>query len=350
MSPQKTLLIALVSVVMVPVLFLMMIIMVVTSTPPPSGTQGMVCSPGQTPDGSIAGYRGEQLANAALIVAAGQEMRLPQRAWVVAVAVAMQESTLINVGHGDQAGPDSRGLFQQRASWGPLAVRMDPKGAAKLFYERLIALPGWDSLPLTVAAQRVQISAFPNAYARHEQSANQVVGGALGIHCAAAGGENPQNPRAQAVIDRAMSQLGVPYAWGGGNATGPTRGFRDGGVADSHGDFAKTGFDCSGLAQYAYAGIGVYVPHQTQAIWQAFQPAIRDRAQVSPGDLILLSRNGTPGQIHHVGIYLGNGRVVEAPQSGGVVQVREDIWKPGSYYESEFIGAVRPGVPQPQHG
>ena len=70
----------------------------------------------------------------------------------------------------------------------------------------------------------------------------------------------PGNPRAQTVINRALAQLGVTYAWGGGDAAGPTLGIRDGGVADAHGDYAKVGFDCSGLALYAYAGIGVSRP------------------------------------------------------------------------------------------
>lgn len=58
-----------------------------------------------------------------------------------------------------------------------------------------------------------------------------------------------------------MSQLGVRYSWGGGNANGPTVGVREGGVADSSGDYYSVGFDCSGLTMYAYAGVGVMLPH-----------------------------------------------------------------------------------------
>jgi cell wall-associated NlpC family hydrolase len=170
-----------------------------------------------------------------------------------------------------------------------------------LFFQRLVTVPGWEALPLTVAAQRVQASAFPDAYARWEQPANAVVGSVQGIACgpgAAAGqpGQRvvlPGNPRAEIVINPALAQVGVPYAWGGGDARGPTRGVSDGGgAADRAGDRYKVGFDCSGLALFAYAQIGVVVPHQTQAIWAAFQPAITDRAAVRPGDLILLSDNG----------------------------------------------------------
>ena len=67
----------------------------------------------------------------------------------------------------------------------------------------------------------------------------------------------------ETVIDRGMSQIGVEYAWGGGDENGPTLGIRDGGVADSYGDFNKVGFDCSGLMIYAFAGIGISLPHYT---------------------------------------------------------------------------------------
>lgn len=88
----------------------------------------------------------------------------------------MQESTLKNIQYGDLAGPDSRGLFQQRDPWGPLSVRMDPKGAAGLFYDRLVKVPNYLSIPLTQAAQSVQISAFPDAYAKWENAATEIAG------------------------------------------------------------------------------------------------------------------------------------------------------------------------------
>ncbi len=309
-----------------------------------NGQAGVVCAPtGGGPGDPVAGFANDQLANAAAIVAAGKELGAPTRAQVIAVAVAMQESTLRNLPYGDR---DSVGLFQQRATWGPTSVRMDPKASARLFYTRLLALKGWAALPLTIAAQRVQISAFPDAYAKWEAKANQVVGAALGIACSAPqlvpGQPQPASPFAQQVITRAMSQLNVPYAWGGGTASGPSRGVSDGGgAADRAGDSKKIGFDCSGLMVYAFAGSGVNVPHQTQAIWRAFAPPITDRGQVQPGDMILLSSNGQPGGIDHVGLYLGGGQVVHAPESGSTVRVVRDIWA-NPYWNSHFIGAVRP--------
>ena len=117
--------------------------------------------------------------------------------------------------------------------------------------------------------------------------------------------------RVETVVNRALSQLGVPYAWGGGDAKGPTRGIRDGGVADSYGDYNKIGFDCSGLMIYAFAGIGKALPHYTGYQYTAgpqHPVAARQR-----GDMLFW-----PG---HVALYLGDGRMVEAPQSGDVVKI-----------------------------
>lgn len=151
------------------------------------------------------GWSAEQTGNAGVIVAVGKTMGIPPRGWVIAVATAMQESSLINVDHGDTAGPDSRGLFQQRDSWGPPAVRMDPAGAARLFYEHLTAVGGWESMPLAAAAQRVQLSAFPAEYAKWEAAAihltaqlADVTGAAVAVVCgpgALAGGYSLPLPR-----------------------------------------------------------------------------------------------------------------------------------------------------------
>ncbi|MEV6137631.1 NlpC/P60 family protein [Nocardia sp. NPDC051990] len=119
----------------------------------------------------------------------------------------------------------------------------------------------------------------------------------------------------ETVVDRAMSQLGVNYAWGGGDEDGPTLGIRDGGVADSFGDYHKVGFDCSGLMIYAFAGVGVSLPH-----YSGYQYNAGTRVPVaarSRGDMLFWGPNGS----EHVALYLGNGKMVEAPQSGEVVRV-----------------------------
>ncbi|TSD93818.1 NlpC/P60 family protein [Skermania sp. ID1734] len=119
----------------------------------------------------------------------------------------------------------------------------------------------------------------------------------------------------ETVIDRAMSQLGVPYSWGGGDDNGPTLGIRDGGVADSYGDYKKVGFDCSGLTKYAYAGIGISLPHYSGYQYTAGQQV--PAAKMRRGDLLFWGPNGS----QHEALYLGDGQMLEAPESGDVVKV-----------------------------
>jgi hypothetical protein len=112
----------------------------------------------------------DQAANAALIAGISMQRGLPPRAASIALATAIQESKLRNIGHGDDAGPDSRGLFQQRPTqgWGTEEQVMDPVYATNRFFSVLEEIPDYESLPITVAAQQVQRSAYPEAYADHE--------------------------------------------------------------------------------------------------------------------------------------------------------------------------------------
>ncbi|MFG2312549.1 heavy metal transporter [Streptomyces sp. NPDC048566] len=121
-------------------------------------------------DGASYEFGPEQAVNAATISAVGTSRGMPERAVAIALATALQESGLRNIRHGDR---DSLGLFQQRPSqgWGTPSQIMDPAYAAGIFYEHLAKVPGYSRLPLTVAAQRVQRSGFPQAYAKHEPDA-----------------------------------------------------------------------------------------------------------------------------------------------------------------------------------
>jgi hypothetical protein len=96
-------------------------------------------------------------------------MNVPEQGWVVAIAAALQESGLHNLDYGDW---DSLGLFQQRPSqgWGTPAQIMNPTYAATQFYRNLLAVPDWQQMTVNDAAQAVQRSGFPNAYAQHEQA------------------------------------------------------------------------------------------------------------------------------------------------------------------------------------
>ncbi|HEV7948898.1 MAG TPA: hypothetical protein VGP24_03935 [Glaciihabitans sp.] len=136
---------------------------------------------------AVEGYSGDQLVNAAQIVNAGAAIGVDSRAQTIAVMTAMGESSLKNIDHGDVVGPDSRGLFQQRASWGTYADRMTPATAARFFYERLVKVPGWDTLAPTAAAHAVQRNADPGHYTAYYPAAQAVVA-ALSTGNSACGG------------------------------------------------------------------------------------------------------------------------------------------------------------------
>lgn len=126
----------------------------------------------------VGAFNPTQMGNAATIVKTGQEMGIPPRGWVIAIATAIQESQLHNLGHlGERNDHDSLGLFQQRPSsgWGTPAQVTDPVYASKKFYNALKDVPNWQKLPLTQAAQAVQRSAFPSAYAKWEDEASAIV-------------------------------------------------------------------------------------------------------------------------------------------------------------------------------
>ncbi|HEY0816400.1 MAG TPA: NlpC/P60 family protein [Pseudonocardia sp.] len=118
------------------------------------------------------------------------------------------------------------------------------------------------------------------------------------------------------VIGRAMSQLGVQYAWGGGTGRGPSLGVRDGGIADAFGDFRRVGFDCSGLMIYAFAGVGVSLPHYSGYQYTSGRQVPLSARQ--PGDMLFYSEDGAIG---HVALYVGNGMMIEAPYSGAAVRL-----------------------------
>lgn len=114
----------------------------------------------------------------------------------------------------------------------------------------------------------------------------------------------------EAVIARAESQIGTPYVWGGGDANGPTAGISDGRTPRT----GQLGFDCSGLVLYAFAGVGISLPHYTGYQYQRGEKI--PVAQAERGDLLFWGDGGS----RHVAIYLGNGQMLEAPQTGMNVQ------------------------------
>ncbi|GAA3856824.1 heavy metal transporter [Streptomyces lacrimifluminis] len=177
-------------------------------------------------DGATYEFTPEQAVNAATITAVGTARGLPERAVAIALATALQESGLRNIGHGDR---DSLGLFQQRPSqgWGTAKEILDPTYSAGEFYDHLVKVSGYTRLPLTVAAQRVQRSGYPQAYAKHEPDATLLAAALTGraaatLTCEGRPGATPTGGpdavRAALVRDFGREVLDVAGAEVGGKA------------------------------------------------------------------------------------------------------------------------------------
>ncbi|GGO85942.1 movement TGBp3 family protein [Wenjunlia tyrosinilytica] len=143
----------------------------------------------------------DQAANATTIAAVASSRGMPERAVAIAIATSMQESKLENITYGDR---DSLGLFQQRPSqgWGTARQIMDPVYATNAFFTSLEKIPGYSRLPLTVAAQKVQKSGYPQAYAKHEAESAALA--------AALSGREPGALRCTVHSDQAGSAAAVP--------------------------------------------------------------------------------------------------------------------------------------------
>lgn len=283
---------------------------------------------------AMAGWTKRQIANAAVIVARGLAKNVPPRGLVVALATAMQESGLRMLANitvpaslgfphdGVGRDHDSLNLFQQRASsgWGTVAHLMDPAYAADAFYARLVKVPAWQSLDVTVAAQSVQNSAFPNAYARWTTPASQLTAALANLEPGTLTGCTSDTVNLAAgsvravVVSAARKYLGLPYVFFAGDATGPTKAL-GGCDAAAIGGCAAVGFDCSGLSLYAWAQAGISLDHYAATQYtQGRHVPVHD---AQPGDLLFYATNPADiASIHHVTVYIGNGKMVEAPQSG----------------------------------
>lgn len=298
-------------------------------------------------------WSAEQMTNAQTIVQGAVDEALPKRAAVIALSAAIVESQLENVGFGDR---DSLGLFQQRPSqgWGTPEQLLNPAYAAAEFYRILRTVPRWATLPPGAAAQAVQRSAFPDRYAPQEGPAAALVerlwvgpdnplpppGGpddaeldvvatdpaaALStVLCPDQGGSDvplvpgdldlrelppdfvlPDDPAQRAAVSFALAQVGKPYVWG---AKGPDA------------------FDCSGLTTAAWAAAGIGIPAGT--INQKFTGDPVSLGQIAPGDLVFIPGSlGSPTNPRHVGIYAGQGIVVNAYSSstGVILQPLADM-------------------------
>ncbi|WP_007027207.1 C40 family peptidase [Saccharomonospora iraqiensis] len=265
----------------------------------------------------------EQRRIVSLIIGIGEDRELSPRAWQIAIQAGMTESRLRNLNYGDR---DSLGIFQMRPSmgWGTPEQVTDPPYQVNKFYDVLESVPDWQGIRPGDAAQAVERSAFPERYHRWEAMAVHLVetmgevADPTGCGTSPAGTVVPPNPAAAEAIDFALGEQGKPYVWG---ATGPGS------------------YDCSGLLLRAYEAAGVVIPRVSRD--QYHSGAMLPVEQAQPGDLVFWAHDSAnPETIHHVAMYLGDGRIVEAQQAGVPVHTRPISWdEPGLVPQ-----AVRPGV------
>ncbi|MEU9155444.1 C40 family peptidase [Streptomyces sp. NPDC048417] len=289
----------------------------------------------------------EQIPNAETIQATGIAMKVPARGQIVALATALQESGLRNLDYGDR---DSLGLFQQRPSqgWGtPTEVR-DPVHASTKFYEGLLKVKGWQSMTITQAAQAVQKSGYRDAYAKWEPLATAIqkaIAKSLGMVGSSSTdsdtGNEAEQPTSSAAavcgtgddgssfgsipagsvpegyeipasapksvrtaIRWGLGQLGTPYQWGG-TCSAP------------HGQDPMGRCDCSSLMQASYKAGGISISRTTYTQVKEGKAVSVDALR--PGDLLFT--RGTAAVPEHVGMFIGQGLILQAPHTGDVVKI-----------------------------
>lgn len=184
---------------------------------------------------------------------------------------------------------------------------------------------------IAAAQAAAQAAAAAAARSAHSSGSSPTVGGTVTV--GATNGGSWTSAAGQTAAARALQYLNWPYAWDGGNSGGPTRGVCAGDGA--YNDCNVIGFDCSGLAMYAW-GPYLSMPHYaaSQYSYGHLHPS---SSNFQPGDLLFWSSDGTVSGIHHVAIYIGDGNVVQAPQSGDIVRVT-----PLGRVDSGYFGATRP--------
>jgi hypothetical protein len=191
-------------------------------------------------DGLVVDLSLEQAENAALITAIAIQRGLPARAASIALATAYQESKILNIEHGDR---DSVGIFQQRPSqgWGSVPEILDPVHSTNAFYDALVQVEGYETMEITEAAQAVQRSAYPDAYADHEADGRALASALTGNHPAAFWCDTPGDAeeagdrldgtglvrRAAAVREDVESAFG-PLSLGGFEPAGVSTGHMEG--------------------------------------------------------------------------------------------------------------------------
>ena len=282
-------------------------------------------------DAAAAAKQAKADADAAVVAAIAQKQQLETQlaAQQVALQKAQEELATLN---------------NQRAAYIKWKKHQEALARARARARRLAEERARRAAERAAAAERRREAAERRREAaqhRHHDGGGSSTGGGGGSTSGGGGGGysgpsggNWSAARGREAVRRAERWLGWMYAWAGGNASGPTYGVcaGDGAYNDCH----VRGFDCSGLSLYAWAPYMRLDHYAASQYWQAgsFHPST---SQLLPGDLVFWSSNGAPSGIHHVAIYIGGGNVIQAPQSGSVIQIT-----PLFDVDWGYLGATRP--------
>jgi cell wall-associated NlpC family hydrolase len=279
-----------------------------------------------------AGGPAEMLERAALLDAAGNH-----RADVVARVTVAQQAAAAADAAAQTALAQAATLKQQAADALTAAEQVEAgarRQAAAFAAQQAVVQTQLDQAQQTLLGLEGARAAAVQ-YAQQQAAAQRAAAAPQRVASPAAAAAAP-GPRAgtgsasavETAISAAKRYLGTSYAWGGGALSGPSEGF---GI-----DQGVVGFDCSGLTRYAYAQAGIAIARNSTQQY-ATQPKV-SRADLQRGDLVFWAMDtSSPSTIHHVAIYLGDGQILEAPESGSVVRVTSMRW-------SGFIGGVRPSA------
>lgn len=324
----------------------------------------------------------EQLANARIIYSVGRAMGMSNRDIQIGLITAMQESSLRNLDYGDR---DSLGLFQQRPSmgWGTPQQVTDPQYAARKFFTTLKDVEGRLNMSMTEAAQAVQRSAYPDAYAKHIPLIRniwpKIAEGRLGVRDQprmpfdnVEPGQAPElpyeglppamsmmsatttpmmaapdvinsnplmaleqddwlpviSPSSWEVIEQSTGgpegRIGMPYSKGLDNWRRAVVDIARNAVGTPYvwgGNSLQGGVDCSGLVQQAFQQVGINLPRVSYQ--QASSGKRISLSQLQPGDLVAWDNSSRNNGADHIAIYIGGGRIVEAAKPGTNVRVRK---------------------------
>ncbi|MGM9473060.1 C40 family peptidase [Pseudarthrobacter sp. YS3] len=273
-------------------------------------------------------------------IAVGKQLGIPRFGQIIAIMMALQESTLRMLANpnvpaslhfpNDGVGRDhdSIGSAQQRpaAGWGTVEQLMDATYNARAFFggpsgpnrgspRGLLDVPGWQGMDKGLAAQAVQVSAFPELYARWEPAATAIVAALAGGTAPASCADSSPAPRPTGsphnlsqlrrdILKFTLDGLGGRYVWGG---------------------TAFKAWDCSGFVRWIYRQAGIDLPRVEQ--WRV---GVRTE-DPQPGDLVVQNPQG-PDNWGHVGIYAGDGMMWSALNPAVGTLLHPVSWNPGAAY------------------